>query len=243
MLLKLLGFRFVFGSCSSFFHCWFCPLLFYSFVASFQQFHTNPPQLNQHRQVYKNLHCKVLWLSGFSRVQTCLRFNIAIVIHLKQFRLGMFHEQFVWSFMKAGVHHSDRPTFSANINTEKRSFDGKQRFFDGKKKLFQISRRNADFTNTHVVDCCGWFCVSFQIMWFAIFAVVVQLFESSWICYQREQLHVEAFVCFSLWFKVCTCPKLIEWQIRFFPSKSIVKGGPLSFSLSEEALKFDRILT
>lgn len=135
------------------------------------------------------------------------------------------------------------PHFFCKYQHRKTLFRRQTALFRWQKKLFQISRRNADFTNTHVVDCCGWFCVSFQIMWFAIFAVVVQLFESSWICYQREQLHVEAFVCLSLWFKVCTCPKLIEWQIRCFPSKSIVKGGPLSFSLSEEALKFDRILT
>jgi hypothetical protein len=34
--------------------------------------------------------------------------------------------------------------------------------------------------------------------------------------YQRDQLNVEALVYLSMWFKVCTCPKLIEWQIRFF---------------------------
>ena len=96
-LLKLLGFRFVFGSYSSLFHYWFCLLLFYSSVANFQEFHANPPQLNQHRQVCKNLPCKVLRLPGFSRVQTCLRFNIAIAIHLKQFRLGMLQQEFVWS--------------------------------------------------------------------------------------------------------------------------------------------------
>jgi hypothetical protein len=42
-----------------------------------------------------------------------------------------------------------------------------------------MAKRCADFTNTHVADCCGGFCVSFQIMWFA---VVIQLFASSWTC-------------------------------------------------------------
>jgi len=50
--------------------------------------------------------------------------------------------------MKAGVHHSDRPTSFANINAEKRSFDGKKRFFDGKKTV-------SDFKKKCKYPCCG----------------------------------------------------------------------------------------
>ena len=89
--------------------------------------------------------------------------------------------------------------------------------------------------------CCG-------LLW-----LVLRVFPDYVICcgdstlwIKLDLLSARTTACrslLSLWFKVCTCPKPIEWQIRFFPSKSIVKGGPLSFSLSEEALKFDRILT
>jgi hypothetical protein len=60
--------------------------------------------------------------------------------------------------MKTGVYHSDRPFF-ANIN----ALNQKKSFFD-EKNTFSMAKRCADFTNTHVADCCGGFCVSFQIM-------------------------------------------------------------------------------
>jgi len=113
-LLELLGFRFVFGSHPSLFHGRFCLLLFYSSVANFQQYQPAPIESTP-------TGLQVPRFPGFSKVQTCLRFNIARVIHLKQFRLGMLQWEFVWScmfrisFMKTGVYHSDRPFF-ANIN-------------------------------------------------------------------------------------------------------------------------------
>ena len=52
-------------------------LLVYYSVTALRQFNTNPPQFYQHGR-----------LPGVRKVQTCFRFNIAIVIHLKLYKLG-----------------------------------------------------------------------------------------------------------------------------------------------------------
>ena len=112
----------------------------------------------------------------------------------------------------------------------------KKMLLQRKTTPFHISRRNANFTKIPMLRIVVWrvlrVCSNYSLCC-----------GGSTLCikldlYQRDQLNVEALVYLSMWFKVCTCPKLIEWQIRFFsPSNLIVKGG---LSLSDEALKFDR---
>ena len=183
---------FVFGSHPSLFHGRFCLLLFYSSVANFQQYQPAPIESTP-------AGLQVPRFPGFSNVQTCLRFNIARVIHLKQFRLGMLQWEFVWScmfrisFMKTGVYHSDRPFF-ANINAlnKKNVFSTKKTLFRWQKDV-QISQipmlRIVVADSAYLSKLC-------DLLW--------------WFNSLHPVGHVEASVYISVWFKVCTYPKLIE---------------------------------
>ena len=114
--------------------------------------------------------------------------------------------------MKTGVHHSDRPTFFWQISTQKKNAPSTENnavsYFKKKCEFHKIPMlRIVVWRVLRVCSnyslCCGGstLCIKLDL-------------------YQRDQLNVEALVYLSMWFKVCTCPKLIEWQIRFFPHQT-----------------------
>ena len=124
-LLKLLGFRFVFGN--------------------FQEFHTNPPQLNQHRQVCKYLDSLAL-----------ARYKHVFVSTLQELSISSSSD---WACSSGNLcdrvcseYPSWRQVFTIliahflQISTlkQKRFFDGKKRYFDGKKMC-----------GFHKYPCCG----------------------------------------------------------------------------------------